>query len=511
MKKILVAAMVVALAAFAAPALAATNPFMDVPASHWAYDSIAQLASRGVISGYPDGTFKGGQPATRYELASVLARSLAKLDLEKASKQDVEMMRKLIIEFSDELTALGVKVDQLDERVAVLETDLGGWSLSGELQFDIKFTGDGDRIDHYAVDGNITGKNEFDLDRYRLWIRKRIDENTNFTARLGTPGGVNDNGARATVWQQYYVAMKLPYDITFTVGRQPFDPEGDLGLYQDNDSWAVDTTLNAIRFDKSCGVADFMLAVARVNDINWDFTLPDPGNLNNTEAFVVATNINANFSERFRAGLLGYWLLTDEEVDTNGALPGGESDHDLAQYGVYAGFKFTPDIELKGIYYAQKTSRDRPGYLRAVGTLGVDDSASAWKAILDVNQAALKFTSIWLEYGQMDNNFELFNPGGINPYAYYGAEILRARPIDRNTTTILLVRAAQQWNDKWDTLLRYAQADFETRGVQDASNWTFEVGYQYTPAVKFTLGYDNIDYDNNNDDHMIRFRTHVTF
>ena len=74
MKKFLAVLAVVAIVAFAAPAFAA-NPFMDVPAGHWSYDAVAQLASKGIVSGYPDGAFKGGQPATRYEVASVVART----------------------------------------------------------------------------------------------------------------------------------------------------------------------------------------------------------------------------------------------------------------------------------------------------------------------------------------------------------------------------------------------------------------------------------------------------
>ena len=50
MKKFLTVLAVVALVAFAAPAFAA-NPFMDVPAGHWAYDAVAQLAADGIISG----------------------------------------------------------------------------------------------------------------------------------------------------------------------------------------------------------------------------------------------------------------------------------------------------------------------------------------------------------------------------------------------------------------------------------------------------------------------------
>ena len=130
MKKFMAVLAMVAVVAFAAPALAATNPFMDVPQGHWSYDAVGLLASRGIVSGYPDGAFKGAQPATRYEMASVVARALVTVDAEKASKQDLELLKKLVMEFKDELDALGVKVDSLDKRVAVLEDRLGGWKVN---------------------------------------------------------------------------------------------------------------------------------------------------------------------------------------------------------------------------------------------------------------------------------------------------------------------------------------------------------------------------------------------
>ncbi|MDR3231362.1 MAG: S-layer homology domain-containing protein, partial [Synergistaceae bacterium] len=117
---------------------AATNPFMDVPLNHWSYDAIGQLAARGVLSGYPDGTYKGKQPTTRYEMASALARALAVVDMGKASRADVDNLKRLVVEFKDELDALGVKVEQLDKRVAVMEERLGGWQINGELRMDIE-------------------------------------------------------------------------------------------------------------------------------------------------------------------------------------------------------------------------------------------------------------------------------------------------------------------------------------------------------------------------------------
>ena len=137
MKKFYVAVAALVLVACAAPAFAALNPFMDVPMNHWAYDAIGQLAAKGVLSGYPDGTYKGKQPTTRYEMASALARALALVDLSKASKQDSEMLKKLVVEFKDELDALGVKVDELDVRVSAIESRLGGWRITGALRQDL--------------------------------------------------------------------------------------------------------------------------------------------------------------------------------------------------------------------------------------------------------------------------------------------------------------------------------------------------------------------------------------
>ena len=72
-------------------------------------------------------------------MASVVARALVAVDAEKASKQDLELLKKLVMEFKDELDALGVKVDKIDKRVAVLEKNLGGWKLSGQIYYDAKF------------------------------------------------------------------------------------------------------------------------------------------------------------------------------------------------------------------------------------------------------------------------------------------------------------------------------------------------------------------------------------
>ncbi len=525
MKKFMIAVAIVALAAFATPVLAATNPFMDVPASHWAYDAVAQLAARGVISGYPDGSYKGGQPTTRYEMASALARALAHVDMTKASKQDVEMLKKLIVEFKDELDALGVKVDKIDSRLAVLERDLGGWSLSGQFRFDANF-GTDDHGTWYGDDMRQRGQNDFDLNRYRIFLRKRINETTSFTARIGSQGANRNSdgnvGHPDMRWERYFIETKLPYDITLVAGRNYVEWETDLGFVGDNDPVANVHTANMLWFKKDWGMANLQLIFGRLND---DAGLPDgiTGSYshdaaydaaNGLEKFFIAGLANFNISERFRAGVMGYYYLADNEARFG---DGRETDSDILTVGAYLGFAFTPSIELKGIYYYQ----DLGDTYAWISNNMQEDSPSAWRVILDVDQEALKFTSAWIEYGQIDNNFQRMTE--TNPYTGLGADLLFNQPRNTNTTKVYGANLQQQWNDKWRTFARYYFADYDTVNLDDATNWTLGVAYRLNPAVEFELAYDQIDYGNDrgntgagtnariDDDHIIRLRTFVTF
>ena len=113
MKKLaLVLLMVLALTI---PALA--NPFVDVPLTHWAYDAVQVLAAKGVVIGYPDGTFGGQRTLTRYEFAEATARLLAYVEQYGGLAEDVEILSKLAVEFADELANLGVTVADLEATV----------------------------------------------------------------------------------------------------------------------------------------------------------------------------------------------------------------------------------------------------------------------------------------------------------------------------------------------------------------------------------------------------------
>jgi len=113
MKKLALVLLVVF--ALTIPALA--NPFVDVPLTHWAYDAVQTLAAKGVVIGYPDGTFGGQRTLTRYEFAEATARLLAYVEQNNALAEDVEILSKLAVEFADELANLGVTVADLEAAV----------------------------------------------------------------------------------------------------------------------------------------------------------------------------------------------------------------------------------------------------------------------------------------------------------------------------------------------------------------------------------------------------------
>lgn len=100
------------------------TPFSDVPANHWAYQAIQSLAADGLVEGYPDGRFKGDRPLTRYEMAVLVARVIAKLQANGAgyaSKADLDKLQKLIDALKDELDSLGVRVTNLEDALSALD------------------------------------------------------------------------------------------------------------------------------------------------------------------------------------------------------------------------------------------------------------------------------------------------------------------------------------------------------------------------------------------------------
>ena len=119
--------------------------FPDVPENHWAGDAVAALAAKGLVEGYPDGTFKGDRSASRWETAMVVARLLAKMEQEHstfATRVEADEVRRLALALRDELDALGVRVDNLEEQVGLLDrrvTELERITFYGSVETRVSF------------------------------------------------------------------------------------------------------------------------------------------------------------------------------------------------------------------------------------------------------------------------------------------------------------------------------------------------------------------------------------
>ena len=187
MKKSLVLAMAMALGVTASAY--AANPFSDVPAGHWAYDSINKLAAAGVIEGYGDSTFGGDKLMTRYEMAQIVAKAMA-----KGANVD-----KLAAEFADELDNLGV-------RVAALEKKADNVKITGTIKASYA-SYDGDKLG----EGNTT--NHQARLRSDLWVKGDINDDWTYSAMFRNQqfftNDKGNSGEENVAFQRAYVNGKL--------------------------------------------------------------------------------------------------------------------------------------------------------------------------------------------------------------------------------------------------------------------------------------------------------------
>ena len=135
---------------------AASNPFSDVPTGHWSYGAVAKLAQDGVIEGYGDGTFKGDKTITRYEMAQMVAKAMAKSNVNSADKAAID---KLATEYATELNNLGVRVGELENKV-----DNVKWGGKARLRLD--------KEQHDPAGTNVSSSQSY-LD---LWATAKIND-----------------------------------------------------------------------------------------------------------------------------------------------------------------------------------------------------------------------------------------------------------------------------------------------------------------------------------------------
>ena len=177
----------------------AANPFSDVTPDSWAYQAVSQLAATGIVNGYPDGTFKGQNNITRYEMAQMVAKAMANQDRANAEQQ--AMINRLADEFSNELNNLGVRVARLEDRVG-----------------NVKVTGDARLRYRDAEDA----KSKFDA-RARVQFNAKVNDRTDAVVRLTSGSfelGDSTNGENADASiDRAYVNHKFGERVSVKAGR----------------------------------------------------------------------------------------------------------------------------------------------------------------------------------------------------------------------------------------------------------------------------------------------------
>ena len=334
MKKSLVLAMAMALGVTASAY--AANPFSDVPAGHWAHDAVNKLAAEGVVDGYPDGTYGGDKLMTRYEMAQIVAKAMA-----KGANVD-----KLAAEFADELDSLGV-------RVANLEKKADNVKITGQI-----------RASYRDVDGSVNG-NDGRL-RTRLFVNGTINEDWTYTGRFhneqyvtgnddkgakgeddldfnwafvsGRVGGVKMDAGRmdftyADVVDVRGDGVKLAYGDDVKVTGWVFKGNSDIEMLSDDRVYvagvetsfgAVDTAVRYYRADTKFD--NEIVEVALAGEIAKDLTLR-------------GTWFNGTTDDKAES-------LAGTDVDTNGYLVGlaygGAKASEVGSWGVYANYSDRP-------------------------------------------------------------------------------------------------------------------------------------------------------------------------
>ena len=314
----------------------AANPFSDVPANSWAYDAVNKLAAEGIIDGYPNGTFGGDRLMTRYEMAQIVAKAMA-----KGANVD-----KLAAEFADELDSLGV-------RVANLEKKADNVKITGQIRASYKDVS-GDKKDNNMrlrsrlfVNGTInddwTYTGRFHNEQYVTGnddkgAKGEDDLDFNWAFVSGRVGGVKMDAGRmdftyADVVDVRGDGVKLAYGDDVKVTGWVFKGNSDIDMLSDDRVYvagvetsfgAVDTTVRYYRADTKFD--NEIVEVALAGEIAKDLTLR-------------GTWFNGTTDDKAET-------LAGTDVDTNGWLVGlsygGAKASEPGSWGVYANYSDRP-------------------------------------------------------------------------------------------------------------------------------------------------------------------------
>lgn len=239
MKKKIVSALATALVVGATSSALAANPFVDVPRGHWAYSAVEQLANEGVIEGYGDNTYRGDRVITRYEMAQMVARALARnpqattVGSTSISNTGRANLERLSAEFRDELDGFGVRLDELEKHA-----DKVKWT--GEVRY---------RYWNDKTAGQRQGKDNNSL-QLRLFPTAEINENWTAKARITATDNMKDDNSGDAALTFVYAEGK--YDaFTVRLGRMPLVTQADAMV--DSGSMIADDFFSGLQLTSQFG------------------------------------------------------------------------------------------------------------------------------------------------------------------------------------------------------------------------------------------------------------------
>ena len=297
----------------------AANPFSDVTPQDWAYQSVAQLAAAGVINGYPDGTFKGQNNITRYEMAQMVAKAMA--NEARANAEQQAMINRLADEFSSELNNLGVRVSNLENKV-------GNVKVTGD--FRLRYQGSDKEDNDY-----VSGRSKFDY-RGRVQFNAAVNDNTSAVVRIVGESEFGDSRKDSSdvYFDRAYVAHNFGKHVTGTVGR--YNAFVGNGLIYDDTFDGATLAYGSDKFNASATYGSFIKGNFFDSDSNKNFFDFEE---QNADSNVTATILQANGKLGEHVTLGGFYAFGNKNLDND--IYGGSLDLNFNKFwigGEYATF-----------------------------------------------------------------------------------------------------------------------------------------------------------------------------
>ena len=426
MKKILALAAVAALTA--GVSAYAANPFSDVTADDWAYQAVSDLSAQGVVEGYPDGTFKGERNMTRYELAQIVARLMAKEDQLNAEQQAT--LDKLAGEYADELANLGVRVSNLEKKV-------GNISWNGDARM------------RYTASSSDKVADKYD-GRIRLNVKGQVNEATYVQGQIVTNMDFKgDNTASKsngdTFMSQVYVNHNFGKNVAVRLGRQPI-------AFGNQGGWLYNALegYDGAQVSYNNGKLALTTGFGQLNASDMDFAGP---NLKSTDIYFAKGAYDFGFAK----------LNADYIADKD-----SEAQYRDEIYGVGLNIP-VQKFNVFGEYWKNTTAADKYD--------------TAWNAGLSYGKADWKKAGTWdLSVAYNDVDYGVYFGGGtwhndmLKNFSFSDGKYLAATNL---TFWTAIANVTLQKNVQLHAEYAFAADAEGTNGVDPDDSWTVSLNYKF--------------------------------